>query len=62
MIPFSLPSESLLSLLMSKAVNEAPSVKKHDISTLLLLRISVTGLKGVSITIERERGKSSKAD
>ena len=62
MIPFTLPSEFLLSLLMSKAVNEVPSVKKHDISILLLLRISVTGLKGVSITIERERGKSSKAD
>lgn len=62
MIPFSLPSESLLSLLMSKPVNEVPLVKKHDILTSLLLRTSVTGLKEVLITIERERGKSSKAD
>lgn len=62
MIPFSLPSESLLSLLMSKPVNDVSLVKKHDILTSLLLRTSVTGLKEVLITIERERGKSSKAD
>ena len=62
MIPFTLPSGFLLSLLMSKPVNEVPLVKKHDILTSLLLRTSVTGLKEVSITTERERGKSSKAD